>query len=483
MAEDQEKPLNFSLRHLTEPDKTSPSGQDPVSPVGMGFAEDPSGSPKIESASPSRESGGDRQSSSPEGSPDPQISAALSAMFSSTSPFLNNGLRMPPSNYNQLFGGSVPFFNQASYMQSIAAMSAAVNAYNQKNGCINDGTTISVNSFNASSPRSRSPTPISSSGAQLSCAVCGDVSSGKHYGILACNGCSGFFKRSVRRRLIYRCQAGTGQCVVDKAHRNQCQACRLKKCLAKGMNKDAVQNERQPRNTATIQNPVEADFYNSNFLQECPNVLSTTVDLNNVNFDLNAKCRRGSLETELKELSANTNPEVSSRLLFMAVKWAKALPSFAQLQSQDQATLLDNAWPELFLLSAFQWSMEMDKCPLFEGTSQSALIKPLINLFELFKARSPDPAELACLKALVLFRSDTRGLRSSSQIERLQDQAQAMLQQHSCNKDPNAHRFGKLLLLLPPLRTASVPKLIEKVFLDGALNGKSVGSVISDIGK
>lgn len=57
-------------------------------------------------------------------------------------------------------------------------------------------------------------------------------------GILACNGCSGFFKRSVRRRLIYRCQAGTGACIVDKAHRNQCQACRLKKCLSKGMNKD-----------------------------------------------------------------------------------------------------------------------------------------------------------------------------------------------------------------------------------------------------
>uniref|UniRef100_A0A914I8Q8 Nuclear receptor domain-containing protein n=1 Tax=Globodera rostochiensis TaxID=31243 RepID=A0A914I8Q8_GLORO len=85
------------------------------------------------------------------------------------------------------------------------------------------------------------------------CRVCQDHSSGKHYGIFSCDGCAGFFKRSVRRQREYVCKNKGGplecECPVDKTHRNQCRACRLQRCVDIGMNRDAVQHERGPRNS------------------------------------------------------------------------------------------------------------------------------------------------------------------------------------------------------------------------------------------
>ncbi|TPP61016.1 Nuclear receptor subfamily 2 group C member 2 [Fasciola gigantica] len=77
------------------------------------------------------------------------------------------------------------------------------------------------------------------------CKVCGDKASGRHYGVVSCEGCKGFFKRSIRGHVSYACRSDQ-QCLVNKAFRNRCQYCRLQKCLAVGMRSEAVQNERRP---------------------------------------------------------------------------------------------------------------------------------------------------------------------------------------------------------------------------------------------
>ncbi|XP_036375917.1 nuclear receptor subfamily 2 group C member 1-like [Megalops cyprinoides] len=77
------------------------------------------------------------------------------------------------------------------------------------------------------------------------CVVCGDKASGRHYGAVSCEGCKGFFKRSIRKNLVYTCR-GSGECVINKHHRNRCQYCRLQRCMAFGMKQDSVQCERKP---------------------------------------------------------------------------------------------------------------------------------------------------------------------------------------------------------------------------------------------
>ncbi|XP_025900883.1 nuclear receptor subfamily 1 group D member 2-like [Nothoprocta perdicaria] len=103
----------------------------------------------------------------------------------------------------------------------------------------------------AAAPRAGPPRPngtfAKAGGMVLLCKVCGDVASGFHYGVHACEGCKGFFRRSIQQNISYKMCVKNENCLVVRVSRNRCQHCRFKKCLAVGMSRDAVRFGRIPK--------------------------------------------------------------------------------------------------------------------------------------------------------------------------------------------------------------------------------------------
>ncbi|NWY65591.1 VDR protein, partial [Erithacus rubecula] len=71
------------------------------------------------------------------------------------------------------------------------------------------------------------------------CGVCGDRATGFHFNAMTCEGCKGFFRRSMKRKAMFSCPF-SGDCHITKDNRRHCQACRLKRCLDIGMMKEFI---------------------------------------------------------------------------------------------------------------------------------------------------------------------------------------------------------------------------------------------------
>merc|ERR1719210_1080930 len=89
----------------------------------------------------------------------------------------------------------------------------------------------------------QSEQPDTKDGLEELCPVCGDKVSGYHYGLLTCESCKGFFKRTVQNKKVYTCVADRS-CVIDKTQRKRCPYCRFQKCLDVGMKLEAVRHDR-----------------------------------------------------------------------------------------------------------------------------------------------------------------------------------------------------------------------------------------------
>ncbi|XP_062972946.1 retinoic acid receptor RXR-gamma isoform X1 [Elgaria multicarinata webbii] len=303
------------------------------------------------------------------------------------------------------------------------------------------------------------------------CAICGDRSSGKHYGVYSCEGCKGFFKRTIRKDLIYTCRDNK-DCLIDKRQRNRCQYCRYQKCLAMGMKREAVQEERQ-RSRERSENEAESTSSSGGSNEDMP-----------VERILEAEMAVEPKTESYGDVSADnsTNDPVTNichaadKQLFTLVEWAKRIPHFSDLTLEDQVILLRAGWNELLIASFSHRSVSVQDGILLatglhvhRSSAHSAGVgsifdRVLTELVSKMKDMQMDKSELGCLRAIVLFNPDAKGLSSPAEVELLREKVYAALEAYTKQKYPEQPgRFAKLLLRLPALRSIGL-KCLEHLF-------------------
>ncbi|XP_077985399.1 retinoic acid receptor RXR-alpha-B-like [Glandiceps talaboti] len=113
-----------------------------------------------------------------------------------------------------------------------------------------------INDRPLKSKSDKSPTHAVTTTSDFLCLVCSDRATGYHYSVYSCEGCKGFFKRTIQKQLEpkYTCKSNKG-CEVTKFSRNNCQYCRFQKCLNTGMKIEAVREDRAPGGKQKVKKP------------------------------------------------------------------------------------------------------------------------------------------------------------------------------------------------------------------------------------
>uniref|UniRef100_A0A3Q1BJC5 Nuclear receptor subfamily 4 group A member 1 n=1 Tax=Amphiprion ocellaris TaxID=80972 RepID=A0A3Q1BJC5_AMPOC len=349
----------------------------------------------------------------------------------------------------------------------------------------------------------KTPTPGSSEGR---CAVCGDNASCQHYGVRTCEGCKGFFKRTVQKNAKYVCLANK-DCPVDKRRRNRCQFCRFQKCLAVGMVKEVVRTDslkgRRGRLPSKPKTAVEA-------LSTTPNV-NIIASLVRAHVDSNptiGKLDYSKVAKKYQETTDNMKEkedagdiqqfyDLLTGALDVIRNWAQTIPGFTDFCSEDQELLLESAFVELFILRlAYRSNPEKNKLIFCNGVVLHRLqcarsfgdwIDSIMDFSQNLHRMNLDISLFACLAALVII-TDRHGLKEPKRVEDFQSHLITCLREHVSGNGSEWSRtqpnyLSRLLGKLPELRTLCTqglqrifylkledlvppPPIVEKIFMD-----------------
>lgn len=319
------------------------------------------------------------------------------------------------------------------------------------------------------------------------CVVCGDKASGYHYNALTCEGCKGFFRRSITKNAVYKCKSG-GNCEMDMYMRRKCQECRLRKCKEMGMLAECLLTEiqckskRLRKNTKASPGSSLVDESEGTEYTDSKQVTSTTTKLLKDKVEitkeqhalmkviLNAYERHQIPQDIAKKLlhdqySVEENflllTEMATSQVQVLVEFTKNIPGFLTLDHEDQIALLKGSAVEaMFLRSAqvFCRKVPDGHTVLEERIRKSGIsdefIKPLFNFYKSIGGLHMTQEEQALLTAITILTPERPYVKDQLAVERLQEPMLDVLRKLCALHHPHEPQyFARLLGRLTELRT------------------------------
>uniref|UniRef100_A0A087X952 Retinoic acid receptor gamma n=1 Tax=Poecilia formosa TaxID=48698 RepID=A0A087X952_POEFO len=316
-----------------------------------------------------------------------------------------------------------------------------------------------------------SPSPPPPPRVYKPCFVCQDKSSGYHYGVSSCEGCKGFFRRSIQKNMVYTCHRDKN-CQINKVTRNRCQYCRLQKCFEVGMSKEAVRNDRNKKKKDVKEEVVLPESYElSGELEELVNKVSKAHQETFPSLCQLGKYTTNSSSDHRVQLDLglwDKFSELSTKCIIKIVEFAKRLPGFTTLTIADQITLLKSACLDILMLRiCTRYTPEQDTMTFSDGLTlnrtqmHNAGFGPLTDLVFAFAGQllplEMDDTETGLLSAICLIcGADRMDLEEPEKVDKLQEPLLEALKIYARRRRPNKpHMFPRMLMKITDLRGIS----------------------------
>ncbi|XP_012624033.1 nuclear receptor subfamily 1 group I member 3 isoform X5 [Microcebus murinus] len=272
------------------------------------------------------------------------------------------------------------------------------------------------------------------------CVVCGDRATGYHFHALTCEGCKGFFRRTVSKSTGPTCPFA-GSCEVSKAQRRHCPACRLQKCLDAGMRKDMILSAEALALRRVKQAQRRAQQARMQLSKEQEELIRTLLGAHTRHvgtmFEQFVHFRPPAYLFIRHQPSPALAPvlpllmhfaDINTFMVQQIIKFSKELPLFRSLPMEDQISLLKGAAVEICHIA-----LNSTFCP----QTRNFLCGPLRYTME-------DGTH------------DRPGVTQREEIDQLQEEVALTLQSYIKGQQPkprNRFLYAKLLGLLVELRS------------------------------